>query len=126
MHTGTVENEAPPDTSRPTQVADRIASTLLMCVHIGLAALMGFVAPFLVMGTDPCAYVACGDEQWVVRAVHLAWFGGAFAVIVDVAVTVTLLSKRRVAFYVPIVGCLAQLGIGWLVLHMASWSGPLG
>jgi len=73
------------DASRRMNAVDVIVSILLLCVHVALAFLMAFVAPFLAMGTDACAYQACGDEQWVVRAMYVAWGGGAVTVLLDPA-----------------------------------------
>lgn len=60
MDTGTVETaEQPlPDAPRRTHTADGVVAILLLIVHIGLALLMAFVAPFLAMGTDPCGPIA--------------------------------------------------------------------
>lgn len=113
------------DEPRRSIPADVIVAIPLLVVHVGLALLMALVAPALAMGTDACAYQACGDEKWVVRAVYLTWAGGALAVIIDIAVTSLLLGKHRIAFWVPIVGCLLQLALGQAVLHMASLSGPI-
>jgi hypothetical protein len=59
------------------------------------------------------------------RAIFLAWAGGALAVLVDVVVSSVFLAKHRIAFYVPIVGCGVQLVLGLVVFQMASWAGPI-
>lgn len=125
MHTWNVETDPSPDAPPRVRTADVVISMVLVCVHIGLALVMSFVAPFLAMTTDQCAYQACGDEQWVNRAIYTAWGGSAVAVLVDAAITGALLAKGRPAFYVPILGCLLQVGLGVLVVYLVSLAGAI-
>jgi hypothetical protein len=128
-----MENEAStsPDPSppvpsrRPARTGDALGAVALLCIHIALALVMGFIASFLAMGTDACAYQACGDEKWVTRAISTAWLGGITAVVLDVVVTCVLLARHRPASWVPVMGCLMQLGIGFIVVQMASIGGPV-
>lgn len=113
------------DATARVRTADVVVSMALVCVHIALALVMAFVAPFLAMTTDMCAYQACGDEQWVTRAIYTAWGASIVAVLADAIVTGALLAKHRPAFYVPILGCLVQVGIGVLVLYLASLAGTI-
>lgn len=119
-------DELPPPAAARTHVLDVVVSILLVVVHTTMALLIAFFSLGLAMGLDACAYQACGDEQWVVRAIALAFGGGAVAVFVDVGLTGLLLAKHRIAFYVPIMFCALQFGIGWLTLQVASWAGPVG
>jgi hypothetical protein len=118
------DEPSPPVTPR-THTVDVVVAILLLVAHTTMAFLIAFFSLGLAMGTDACAYQACGDEQWVVRAIAVAWGVGALAVFVDVGLTGLLLANHRIAFYVPIVGCVLQFGIGWLALQMASWAGPI-
>lgn len=105
--------------------ADVVATVVLLCAHTGFALYTVFTSFFLVMATDACAYQACGDERWVTRAIYLAIGGSALTVLLDVVLAVVLLAKRRVAFYVPLLGCAAQAAVGLAVLHMAALAGPV-
>lgn len=102
-----------------------IATVVLLCVHAGFALYTAFTSLFLVMATDACAYQACGDERWVTRAIYLAIGGGAVTLVVDVVVATVLLANRRIAFYVPLLGCSAQIGVALAVLRMAALAGPI-
>jgi hypothetical protein len=83
------------------------------------------VLGLMVMGTDSCAYQKCGDPAWLDRAMHLAlWAGGAF-LFVDVLVTVIRLVRQRVAWVVPLIGCIAQLAVAFGAAAMELQAGPV-
>lgn len=107
-----------------TRTADLVSTVLLLSAHIGLAFLIALIAPFFAMVTDSCAYQTCGDEAWVTRAIYVAFGAGALLVLVDAVVSFVLLMKNRLAFWVPLLGCFAQVGVGLVVLYMAALSGP--
>ena len=67
----------------------------------------------LVMTTDPCGYQKCGDPAWLDRAMNLnLWAGGAI-LFADVLVTLIRLVRQRVAWVVPLIGCIAQLAVAF-------------
>jgi hypothetical protein len=121
FHTDEMENDEP----RPPRTADLVTTGILLCLHAGIAAIVIVSSFFLVMTTDACAYQQCGDERWVTRAIYVALGGGVLTVLLDVLLAVVLLMKHRIAFYVPVIGCAVQIGIGLLVLHLASLAGPI-
>ena len=83
------------------------------------------VLGLLVMSTDPCGYQKCGDPAWLDRAMNLAlWSGGAF-LLGDVVVTVIRLVRKRVAWFVPLMGCIAQLALAVGAAAMESLAGPV-
>jgi hypothetical protein len=72
----------------------------------------------LVMVTDSCCSVKCGDPAWIDRAMWLGvWAGGA--------VGLADLARRKVAFLVPIIGCAAQVGRAIGAAAMEWMAGPL-
>ncbi|HEY2501074.1 MAG TPA: hypothetical protein VGI68_06555, partial [Mycobacterium sp.] len=79
----------------------------------------------LVMGTDPCGSVKCGDPAWIDRAMRLGIWGGAAILIADFAVAVYLPVRRRVAYFVPILGCVAQVALGIGAAALESLAGPV-
>ncbi|AQT82315.1 hypothetical protein B1R94_28325 [Mycolicibacterium litorale] len=115
-----------PGAPRRSNRADVIATVVLLCAHAGFALYTVITSFFLVMATDACAYQTCGDERWVTRAIYLAIGGGALTVLLDAVLAVVLLAKQRLAFYVPLLGCAAQIAVSWAVLHMAALAGPIG
>lgn len=79
----------------------------------------------LIMGTDPCGYLKCGDLAWIDRAVSLGIWAGAAILITGFVVAVYLLVRRSVAFFVPIIGCVAQVALGIGAAAMESLAGPV-
>ena len=78
----------------------------------------------LVMGTDPCGSVKCGDPAWIQRAMRLGIWGGAAVLIADFVVATYLLVRQKVAFFVPIIGCVAQVALGIGAAAMEWLGGP--
>jgi Family of unknown function (DUF6264) len=120
-----LSQQPPPAAPTRARTADVVVSMILVCAHVGLAVLISSMAPFLAMITDSCGYQTCGDEHWVTRAIYTAWGGSAVAVLANVAITGLLLVKQRPAFYVPILGCVLQVGIGFLAFYLVTLAGPI-
>jgi hypothetical protein len=77
------------------------------------------------MGNGPCGYQKCGDPAWLDRAFFLSiWAGGAILV-ADVLVTVVRLVRQRVAWVVPLIGCIAQLAVALGAAAMEWQAGPV-
>jgi hypothetical protein len=111
--------------SRGRQLADVVASMALLVVHFLFFGGTITVLGLLVMSTDPCGYQKCGDPAWLDRAMNLAlWSGGAF-LLGDVVVTVIRLVRKRVAWFVPLIGCIAQLALAVGAAAMESLAGPV-
>ena len=56
------------------------------------------------------------------------WLGlgaGAVVFVVDLTVAVSRLARRRTAFFVPIIGCAAQLALGVGAAAMEMLAGPV-
>jgi hypothetical protein len=107
------------------QAADISATLVLLIVHGFLFGATVVLLSLLVMGTDPCGYVKCGDPAWIDRAMRLGIWGGAAILITDFVVAAYLLVRRRVAFFVPIIGCVAQVALGIGAAAMESLAGPV-
>ncbi|MGO9929189.1 MAG: hypothetical protein ACLPLP_24560 [Mycobacterium sp.] len=106
--------------------AANIAATLVLLIVHGFlfTATIGLLG-LLVMGTDPCGAVKCGDPAWIDRAMMLGIWAGAAVLIADFVVAVYLLIRRKTAFYVPIIGCVAQVGLAIGAAAMESLAGPV-
>ena len=106
-------------------IADVLATVVLVIVHVGLYGATFVVLGLLVMGTDSCGYQKCGDSAWLDRAMHLAsWAGGAL-VLADVALTLLQLVRKRTAWIVPLIGCIAQILLAFGAGYMESLAGPV-
>jgi hypothetical protein len=77
------------------------------------------------MSTDPCGYQKCGDPAWIDRAMNLGTWGGAALLLIDIVVAVALLVRQKRAFFVPIIGCLAQVALAIAAVAMELQAGPV-
>lgn len=109
-------------TRRPADVA---ATIVLLIVHGALLGATVVLLGLFVMVTDPCGSVRCGDPAWIDRAMMLGVWGGVAVLIADLAVAVYLLARRRPAFFVPIIGCVAQVALAVGAAAMEWMAGPV-
>lgn len=98
---------------------------MLLVVHGGLFAATYVLLGLLVMSTDPCGYQKCGDPAWIDRAMNLNIWAGAALLVIDIAVAVVLLVRRKRAFFVPIIGCMAQVALAVAAATMELRAGPV-
>ena len=112
----------PPQSRR---IGDIIATVTLLVVHTGLAAVLLFFNLAIAMSTDNCAYVECGDEQWIRVAMFLATWVNAGLLLADIALSTVFLTERRMTFFVPLLGCVCHLGLFYAALAVASLAGPV-
>jgi len=110
---------------RRASTADIVATLVLLVIHGGLYGATFVALGLLVMSTDPCSYQKCGDPAWIDRAMNLGTWGGAALLVADVVVAVYLLVRGRRAFFVPIIGCLAQVALAALAVAMELRAGPV-
>ncbi len=108
--------------SRPAGLA---ASLVLLILHGCLFGATFGLLGLLVMATDPCGSVKCGDPAWIDRAMMLATWGGGAVLVLDLVVAVYLLVHRRRAFFVPVIGCVAQAALASGAVAMELQAGPV-
>jgi hypothetical protein len=108
--------------NRPADIA---ATLVLLAVHGFLLAATVALLGLLVMGTDACGAVKCGDPAWIDRATKLGIWAGTAILIADFVVALYLLVRRKVAFFVPIIGCVAQAGLAIGAAAMEWQAGPV-
>ncbi|OBI28250.1 hypothetical protein A5709_03795 [Mycobacterium sp. E1386] len=104
---------------------DRTATIVLLAVHAFLVAVTIGVLSLFVMGTDPCGYRKCGDPAWIDRAMFLGLGGGAVVFVAALVVAIRRLARRRAAFFVPLLGCLAQVALAAGAAAMETLAGPV-
>lgn len=105
--------------------ADRIATALLLGVQALLVAVTIVLLSVYVMATDPCGYQKCGDPAWINRAMVLGIGGGGVIFVATLFVALRRLARRRTAFFVPIIGCLAQAALAAGAVAMEFQAGPV-
>jgi hypothetical protein len=106
------------------RAADVIATIVLLVVHGFLFMATMTLLGLLVMATDSCGYQACGDPAWIDRAIELGFWAGIAIFIVSLGFTIFRLVRQRVAFFVPLIGCVAQLGLAIGAAAMEWQAGP--
>ncbi|BBX48859.1 hypothetical protein GCM10009641_00950 [Mycobacterium cookii] len=107
------------------QIGDVLATVVLVIVHFGLYGATFVVLGLLVMGTDSCGYQKCGDPAWLDRAMHLGAWAGGVLLLADVALTLFRVVRKRVAWVVPLIGCIAQVALAFGAGAMESLAGPV-
>jgi hypothetical protein len=115
------------NTSRSSgrQLADVLGTIALLFAHFIFFTATLTVLGVMVMGTDSCAYQKCGDPAWLDRAMQLALGAGGAFLVVDVLVAVIRLVRQRVAWIVPLIGCIAQLAVAFGAAAMELQAGPV-
>lgn len=105
--------------------ADILATSVLLVIHGGLYAASFVLLGLMVMTTDPCGSRQCGDPAWIDRAMNLGTWGGAALLVVDIVVAVYFLVRQRRAFFVPLIGCVAQVALALGAVAMELQAGPV-
>ncbi|OBF13065.1 hypothetical protein A5730_00050 [Mycobacterium sp. ACS4054] len=105
--------------------ADRIATVLLLAAQAFLIAVTVGLLGLFVMGTDPCGTRKCGDPAWIDRAMVLGIGGGVVLFVIALVVAIRRLAKRRTAFFVPLLGCVAQVALAVGAAAMETLAGPV-
>lgn len=105
-----------PPAKRPVKTLDVVVTIVLLVADGVLAALASMMGMFLVMASDPCGAVTCNSEL-----ITIGWLMGMIlpwlAFVATVIVAIVLMVKRRLAFWVALVG--AALIVLSLVLAFA-------
>jgi hypothetical protein len=105
--------------------ADIVATSVLLVIHGGLYAASFALLGLLVMTTDACGSRQCGNPAWIDRAMNLGTWGGAALLVVDIVVAVYFLVRQRRAFFVPLIGCVAQVALALGAVAMELQAGPV-
>jgi hypothetical protein len=107
------------------RIADYAATAMLAIGHFVLYFASFTWVGLMVMSTDACAYQKCGDQAWLSRAMHLAGWGGAALLAIDFVVTCWRLVRHRIAWFVPLLGCVAQLALVLGCTALELKAGPI-
>ena len=105
--------------------ADIVGTIVLLVVHAGLWAATGALLGLFVMVTDSCGSRRCGDPAWIDRAMGLGLGVGGFAFVAALVFAIWRLTRHRPAFWVPLLGCAAQLALAVGAAAMEWQAGPV-
>ena len=114
----------PPPGKRPLRTWDLVVTILLLVLDGVLAAIMSFFGFFLAMAGDSCGARDCNSDFIAIGlmvAVGLPWL----VLIIVAVVSIVLLVKRRLAFWVPLVGAVFIIG-SWFVGAFIAAAGVPG
>jgi hypothetical protein len=107
------------------QLADVLGTIVLLVAHFAFFTATFVMLGLMVMITDSCGYQKCGDPVWLDRAMNLSLWGGGVILFADVVIMVIRLVRQRVAWFVPLIGCIAQLALAFGAAAMESLAGPV-
>lgn len=103
---------APPGAQRrPVIVWDLVTSIVLQVLAVVIAGVLTFAAFFLVFASDPCGGATACDTDRMGAGFLVALLGPAAVTLVAVIVAIVLVVRRRISFWVPIVGILLAIGV---------------
>ncbi|OBG79911.1 hypothetical protein A9X05_21435 [Mycobacterium sp. E3298] len=111
--------------SERSLAVDRTATVALLAAQAFLVAVTIGLLSVYVMATGSCGYQKCGDPAWINRAMVLGIGGGGVIFAAALFVAVRRLARRRTAFFVPIIGCLAQVALAAGAVAMEFQAGPV-
>jgi hypothetical protein len=100
-----------------------ITTTVVLLVVHGAMAGATALAPFGAVQKDACAYLQCGDQAWFSQAFGVAVLGSGLLFVADLAVVLLRMSRRKLAVVVPIIGCVAQVALGFATYTMITEAG---
>ncbi len=110
-------------TSQPPRVRkswDLILTIVLLVLFAGWVIVCAFAGALLALTGDSCGSGAvCNDDQ-IGAAVYLGTLGPVVVGLVVFAVTISRLVRRRVAFFVPLVGDVLVLAVVATAFVVAS------
>ena len=107
------------------RLADIVATVVLLVAHLFIYGATIAIMGLLVMATDPCGYRRCGDPAWIDRAIGLAGWGGGVILLADVVFTLVRVLRLRRTWFVPLIGCAAQVALGVGAAAMELLAGPV-
>lgn len=116
---------AKPRPNPRSRAGDITGTVLLLVAHALLIMVTLALLGLLVMVTDPCGVQRCGDPAWIDRALWLGLGGGAAVFIATVVIAVLRVARQKVAFFVPLIGCGAQVALAIGAAAMESMAGPV-
>jgi hypothetical protein len=111
--------------ARRRVTGDEVATVLLFVAHLGAFGIGFFIVGMLGMITDDCGHRACGDPAWLKWANLLHLCAGLALVVGDFLLARSRLASHRVAFVVPLAGCILEIGLSAAAIAMEAQSGPV-
>lgn len=112
----TISTLPKPDPQR--RVWDLVLSIVLMAFAAVAGIAIGLIGATLAFAADSCADAVCSYDS-ITAGVLLATFGPPVAVVISIVTTIVVLVRRRLAFWIPLIGVAAGAifwGIGAVIV----------
>ena len=110
---------------QPVQMWDLILTIVLLVGLVAYTALASFMGLFLIMASDPCGVRDCSTEL-----ITTGWLIGTivpWAVLVGAGIwAIVFLVKRRLAFYIPLLGAVGVTLVLVLAFFVTAAGVPSG
>ncbi|WP_299573595.1 DUF6264 family protein [uncultured Williamsia sp.] len=97
-------------TRRP-HTADVVVTSLLIAAHVTVFGAAAFFSLFYAMASDPCGSGTVCDTGKIGQAFFLTDAVGLVVLLAASTGAVLLMLRRRIAFWVPLLGVAAQVGL---------------
>ncbi len=101
--------QAPTVAARRPRTADIVATSLLISLHVTAFVVAAFFSAFYAMASDPCGTGVACDTAKIGHAYVLTDIVGGVVMLGASAGAVLLMLRRRVAFWVPLLGITVQV-----------------
>ncbi len=98
-------------TRRPRRVWDLVLTILLLVVYLGVTAIGSFLGVFLAFASDSCGASSVCNVDQIGTGMTVAVYGVWAPVLIVLIVAIVLLVRRRLAFWVPLVGIALTIAI---------------
>lgn len=105
---------------RQRKTWDLVLTIVLLVVYLGWSLLCAFAGALLAMAGDSCGASSTCDYDVLATAFLVGSFGPVALALPVLIVAIVLVVRKRIAFWVPIVGCVLALGIEVLSFALAT------
>lgn len=107
---------------RARRTWDLVLTIVLLVMYLGVTALGSGMSFFLAFAGDSCGASSSCDYDMIGNAVLLALGGVWVPTLFVVGGAIILLVKRRIAFWVPLVGIVLTIAIVIAAFAVATWA----
>ena len=101
----------PAPAARRSRTADVVVTSLLIAAHVTVFGATAFFSLFYAMASDPCGSGTACDTGKIGQAYFLTDAVGLVVLLAASTAAVLLMLRRRLAFWVPLAGIAAQVGL---------------
>jgi hypothetical protein len=109
--------------SRETRRRADVTSTIVLLVVHGILACGTALALFVWVDTAACALFHCEDQPFFSQAFGIAVPAAGLVFAADLAVALRRITRQKLAFVVPLIGCAVQIALAFATYTTISEGG---